>query len=263
MTDVLAQMPGVAIDQNQQIHVRDTEGPQFQYQINGVLVPLDINTNPPFLSMINPLFVKQLVLLDGVLPVALQLRHWRWPGRYLGGPRIGCVMRLAAISPSPSASARPSSRAIQFSRMRRQRLRLLSASGLYEQGGDGVQPGDARAQADPRLHQPRPGFRLLLLSAWPVDEIEPDALGRGEPQPAAQRGRPRSILHSRRDAAVSIGGDQFLPRLPGLSGHRGAQRLGGPDHLPAGLFGPLRFRGLPGPGRRRRTDLPGRRRLRG
>ena len=68
LTDVLAQMPGVAIDQNQQIHIRDTEGPQFQYQINGVLVPLDINTNPPFLSMINPLFIKRLDLLDGVLP---------------------------------------------------------------------------------------------------------------------------------------------------------------------------------------------------
>jgi outer membrane cobalamin receptor len=68
MTDVLAQMPGVAIDQNQQIHIRNTEGPQFQYQINGVLVPLDINTNPPFLSMINPQFVKQLDLLDGILP---------------------------------------------------------------------------------------------------------------------------------------------------------------------------------------------------
>ena len=68
ITDVLAQMPGVAIDQNQQIHIRDTEGPQFQYQINGVLVPLDINTNPPFLSMINPLFISRLDLLTGVLP---------------------------------------------------------------------------------------------------------------------------------------------------------------------------------------------------
>lgn len=68
MTDVLAQMPGVAIDQNQQIHIRNTEGPQFQYQINGALVPLDINTNPPFLSMINPQFVSRLDLVDGVLP---------------------------------------------------------------------------------------------------------------------------------------------------------------------------------------------------
>ena len=68
LTDLLAQMPGVAIDQNQQIHIRNTEGPQFQYQINGVLIPLDINTNPPFLSMINPLFIKRLDLLDGVLP---------------------------------------------------------------------------------------------------------------------------------------------------------------------------------------------------
>lgn len=68
LTDVLAQMPGVAIDQNQQIHIRNTEGPQFQYQINGVLIPLDINTNPPFLSMINPMFIQRLDLLDGVLP---------------------------------------------------------------------------------------------------------------------------------------------------------------------------------------------------
>jgi len=68
LTDVLLQMPGVALDQNQQIHIRDTEGPQFQYQINGALVPLDINTNPPFLSMINPMFIKRLDLIDGVLP---------------------------------------------------------------------------------------------------------------------------------------------------------------------------------------------------
>lgn len=68
ITDVLVQMPGVAIDQNQQIHIRNTEGPQFQYQINGVLIPFDINTNPPFISMINPMFVQQLDLLDGVLP---------------------------------------------------------------------------------------------------------------------------------------------------------------------------------------------------
>jgi outer membrane receptor protein involved in Fe transport len=68
ITDVLAQMPGVAIDQNQQIHIRNTEGPQFQYQINGILVPIDINTNPPFISMLNPAFIQRLTLLDGILP---------------------------------------------------------------------------------------------------------------------------------------------------------------------------------------------------
>jgi len=68
ITDVLAQMPGVSIDQNEQIHIRNTEGPQFQYQINGVLVPLDINTNPSFLSMLNPMFIRRVDLLDGVLP---------------------------------------------------------------------------------------------------------------------------------------------------------------------------------------------------
>jgi hypothetical protein len=68
ITDVLTQMPGVALDQNQQIHIRNTEGPQFQYQINGVMVPLDINTNPPFISMINPMFIKSMSLEDGILP---------------------------------------------------------------------------------------------------------------------------------------------------------------------------------------------------
>jgi len=68
LSDVLTQMPGVSIDQNQQIHIRNTEGPQFQYVINGVVVPLDINTNPPFVSMINPLFIRRLDLLTGVLP---------------------------------------------------------------------------------------------------------------------------------------------------------------------------------------------------
>jgi hypothetical protein len=68
LTDVLTQFPSVAIDQNEQIHIRDTEGPQFQYQVNGVLVPLDINTNPPFLSLLSPLMIKRLDLTVGVLP---------------------------------------------------------------------------------------------------------------------------------------------------------------------------------------------------
>jgi outer membrane cobalamin receptor len=68
LTDVLLQAPSVSLDQNQQIHIRDTEGPQFQYQINGVLIPLDINTNPPFLSMIGPDFIQSLNLRVGVLP---------------------------------------------------------------------------------------------------------------------------------------------------------------------------------------------------
>jgi len=68
LTDVLGQLPGVGIDQNQQVHIRNTEGSGFQYEINGALVPLDINTNPPFLSMINPMFIKRFDLLDGILP---------------------------------------------------------------------------------------------------------------------------------------------------------------------------------------------------
>jgi hypothetical protein len=68
ITDVLLQMPGVSLDQNQQIHIRGTEGPQFQYRINGIMLPLDINTNPPFISNINSFFIKKVSLLDGILP---------------------------------------------------------------------------------------------------------------------------------------------------------------------------------------------------
>jgi outer membrane cobalamin receptor len=67
-TDMLAQMPGVAIDQYQLVHIRDTEGAGFQYQLNGILIPVDINTNPPFMSMLNPMFIEHVDLLDGVVP---------------------------------------------------------------------------------------------------------------------------------------------------------------------------------------------------
>jgi TonB-dependent receptor-like protein len=95
ITDLLTQMPGVALDQNQQIHIRNTEGPQFQYQINGVLIPLDINTNPPFLSMISPLFIKRLDLLDGVLPARYS---------YATGGVVNIETRDGCEDPSESAS---------------------------------------------------------------------------------------------------------------------------------------------------------------
>jgi outer membrane receptor protein involved in Fe transport len=68
VSDILTQMPGVAIDQNSQIHIRNTEGPQFQYNINGILVPFDINTNPPFVNMLNATVVSRLDLITGILP---------------------------------------------------------------------------------------------------------------------------------------------------------------------------------------------------
>jgi outer membrane cobalamin receptor len=68
INNILTQMPGVAIDQNQQIHIRNTEGPQFQYNINGILVPFDINTNPPFVNMFNATIVSRMDLITGILP---------------------------------------------------------------------------------------------------------------------------------------------------------------------------------------------------
>ena len=60
-------MPGVALDQNQEIHIRG-EHMGIQYQMNGILLPLDINTDPTFTQLLNSYFVKSVSLMDGVLP---------------------------------------------------------------------------------------------------------------------------------------------------------------------------------------------------
>jgi outer membrane receptor protein involved in Fe transport len=67
LNEVLVQMPGVTLDQNQEIHIRG-EHMGIQYQMNGVLLPLDINTDPTFTQLLNSFFVKKVSLLDGVLP---------------------------------------------------------------------------------------------------------------------------------------------------------------------------------------------------
>jgi len=67
LNDLVLQMPGVALDQNQEIHVRG-EHMGIQYQMNGIMLPLDMNTDPTFTQLLNAYFVKSVSLIDGVLP---------------------------------------------------------------------------------------------------------------------------------------------------------------------------------------------------
>lgn len=67
LNQVLLQMPGVALDQNQEIHIRG-EHAGIQYEMNGILLPLDINNDPTFTQLLNSYFVKSVSLIDGVLP---------------------------------------------------------------------------------------------------------------------------------------------------------------------------------------------------
>ncbi len=92
---VLTQLPGVSADQNQQIHIRDTEGPQFQYDIDGMLVPFDINTNPPFLSFLDTRFLSRLTLLTGVLPARYA---------YATGGVVDIATRQGCADPGGSAA---------------------------------------------------------------------------------------------------------------------------------------------------------------
>lgn len=67
LNQVMLQMPGVALDQNQEIHIRG-EHMGIQYQMNGILLPLDMNTDPTFTQLLNSYFVQSVSLMDGVLP---------------------------------------------------------------------------------------------------------------------------------------------------------------------------------------------------
>jgi outer membrane receptor protein involved in Fe transport len=67
LNQVLLQMPGVALDQNQEIHIRG-EHMGIQYEMNGIMLPLDINNDPTFTQLLNASFVKSVSLIDGVLP---------------------------------------------------------------------------------------------------------------------------------------------------------------------------------------------------
>ncbi len=76
LNEVMLQMPGVALDQNQEIHVRG-EHMGIQYQMNGILLPLDINNDPTFTQLLNSYFVKSVSLADGILPVPVWLSDCR------------------------------------------------------------------------------------------------------------------------------------------------------------------------------------------
>ncbi len=67
LNQVVLQMPGVALDQNQEIHIR-AEHAGVLYQINGIMLPLDIGTESEFTQLLNAYFVKRVSLIDGILP---------------------------------------------------------------------------------------------------------------------------------------------------------------------------------------------------
>ena len=67
LNEVLLQMPGVALDQNQEIHIRG-EHMGIQYEMNGILLPLDINNEPTFTQLLNSYFIKSVSLIDGIVP---------------------------------------------------------------------------------------------------------------------------------------------------------------------------------------------------
>jgi len=71
VNDVLAQMPGVVRDEDQQVHIQG-EHADLQWRINGVMLPLDSFSG--FGQTFNSFFIQRLSLLDGVLPASFGYR---------------------------------------------------------------------------------------------------------------------------------------------------------------------------------------------
>ncbi len=68
LSDALAQMPGVSYDRNGLIHVRGWAIGNVQYEVNGVMLPLNIYNNSGFVQVLNSFMVKDVSLIDGILP---------------------------------------------------------------------------------------------------------------------------------------------------------------------------------------------------
>jgi hypothetical protein len=148
LNQVILQMPGVALDQNQEIHIRG-EHLGIQYQMNGVLLPLDLNTDPTFNQLLNSQFIKSVSLADGILPA-----------RY--GYRTAGVIDIRTKDGCDGAAKR------RASGMPRQ-IQLLCDRTL-----SALQPGlqlcHSRPRSDSRYDQRGPGIRLFGVSTEPIRE---------------------------------------------------------------------------------------------
>ena len=109
LNQVILQMPGVALDQNQEIHIRG-EHLGIQYQVNGVLLPLDLNTDPTFNQLLNSQFIKSVSLADGILPARY---GYRTAGVIDIRTKDGCGGGQTT-SKSTAASATPCGQASSF-----------------------------------------------------------------------------------------------------------------------------------------------------
>jgi hypothetical protein len=134
-------MPGVTLDQNQEIHIRG-EHMGIQYQMNGVLLPLDINSDPTFTQLLNSFFVKNVSLLDGILPARY---GYRTAGVIDILTKNGCEQQGGDFSISVDNAA-PSSR-VRDGWMQGQ-FRLLCDRSLSSQQHR-LQFGNARPRPDP------------------------------------------------------------------------------------------------------------------
>ena len=235
LNEVLLQMPGVALDQNQEIHVRG-EHLGIQYEMNGVLLPLDLNTDPTFTQLLNSQFAKSVSLADGILPARY---GYRTAGVVEIKTKDGCDGgdNWFQIYGGQRDTVRPSFQlqgcSDKFS---------YYATGLYLQSNLGF--SSAVAAPDP-IHdaiREGQGFTYLTYQLDSAGETQPD-VGRNLRRFAIpQRPRDAGAMAARRSEPrlLSLNANQFPAGSAGLFRGSGARwRLGRKPRLPARVFDPL------------------------
>ena len=160
-------MPGVALDQNQEIHIRG-EHMGIQYQINGILLPLDINNDPTFTQLLNAYFVKSVSLIDGVLPAQY---GYRTAGVIDIQTKDGCDDPHNSLD----YRRRPTRhRLAEFPVGRMQRKVQLLPDRPLSPVQSRFQLGRASPGPDSRRGHTGAGIRLSNLRAQPDDPAQPD-----------------------------------------------------------------------------------------
>jgi hypothetical protein len=211
LNQVMLQMPGVTLDQNQEIHIR-SEHMGIQYQMNGILLPLDINTDPAFTQLLNSFYIKTVSLLDGILPARY---GYRTAGVIDIVTKQGCQQPGGdfSILGGQRSTAEPS---FEIGGCKRQ-FRLLHDWPLPSQQY-GLQFRNAGSRPDPRRHESGAGLRQFHLSTQPSCTAKPYERIHRERRTVSQSPRYATALSTRRhqSAELSVDRNQFEPRATGL-----------------------------------------------
>ena len=140
----------------------------IQYQMNGILLPLDMNTDPTFTQLLNSYFVQSVSLIDGVLPAQY---GYRTSGVIDIHTKNGCEGGHNNLT-YPDGQ-RDTAQA-EFPARRMQPRLSYYLTGTFTTIESRLKFRGPGARSDSRRSHTRAGIRLSHLRAGSGDETQPD-----------------------------------------------------------------------------------------